>query len=195
MREALDRWLASRDPGALADGSMDVIDWLLLRGAGAALPEDGALLQEEACVGSPPDEAAGPREAVPEPQPPDNQRSAARALVATMLCDGRITSTEKELVDAFLSRWRLAPLTRDEIRPWRPSDLPAPASPREVLEAMAALAHVDGHRDAGEWAVVTAFARSWGLGRDDLDELDQRFAEPSRNPVVRVLEALRGLVA
>lgn len=112
-----------------------------------------------------------------------------------MLCDGRITTTEKALVDGILRTAGEPPLEAEEIRIWRPGEVPPPPDVEDVLDALAAVAHADGQRDPGEWRLVLAFGRSWGASEDLLAALEERYHRPPKSSFKLLIEALRSYVA
>ena len=118
-------------------------------------------------------------------------RVAARALVAVMVCDGVLHPAERAFVDDLLVRRGQEPLEEEEIRPWRPSELPTPQRPEEVVEALASLAHIDGQRDPAEWRLVGEIAGAWGVERAFLEELEQSFTPSPRGAFRRLLAGTR----
>jgi hypothetical protein len=142
------------------------------------------------------DELPGGWPELPEPPDPEaiaQERLPARALAAVMLADGEIRAGERRFLDAFLVRTGLSPATEDDLRAWRPGDLPRPAEPEPLLRAMVELAHIDKERDGSEWRVVRAFARSWGYPLAELEKLGAEALEDTAPPMKKLWTALSGL--
>ncbi|MFT5680049.1 MAG: hypothetical protein ACI8RZ_000954 [Myxococcota bacterium] len=111
---------------------------------------------------------------VPEPLPEvprTSPRIVARAMAAVMLADGEINPRERTFLDAWLANHGHAPLTDDDLRPWRPGDLGWLEEPAPVVEAMVALAYVDRQRDGTEWRVIREFSRYWRYPLSELEAM------------------------
>lgn len=107
----------------------------------------------------------------PAPPPVDPRRTPVRALAAVMLADGIASKGERQFLERFCAAARLAPPTAEDLRAWRPGELPPPDDANIVVDAMVELAHLDRQQDGSEWRVVREFARAWGL---DLAALEKR---------------------
>jgi hypothetical protein len=120
-------------------------------------------------------------------------RLPARVLAAVMLADGVIRPGERRFLDSFLGRNGLSAATDEDLRPWRPGELPFPDDPDPLLDAMIELAHVDGERDGTEWRVVRAFARHWGQPLDEIERRGQEALDDTAPPMQKLWAALTGL--
>ena len=110
-------------------------------------------------------------------RPPVAATLAGRVLASVMVADGVVRQVERRVADLFLAQRGLPPLTPDDLRVWRPSDLGPPpddALRDAVLEAAVRLMHADGQRDDAEWRVVRTFAAAWGASESRLDAWDRQ---------------------
>ena len=87
----------------------------------------------------------------------------ARSLSAVMLVDGQIRLVELSVSREILKQFGLPALVDDDVRSWRPEDLPMPRDPLVLLRRMIRMGGVDGALDQSEWSVIREFGRSWGV--------------------------------
>lgn len=193
--------------GRPVETSFDVIAWLFPgAGGGSAMgtrPDEAARALEAGPRGGGPVLARSPGVAAdPQPDPaadvaqpqPSPAEIAVHGLIAVMLADGLIRPGERRFLDAFVSRAGLPPVDDSWIRPWRPNDVPRPADPEPILQAMVDLTFIDRERDGSEWRVVREFARAWAFPVDRLERMGQRKQEQVAPAMARLWRSLRRLL-
>lgn len=194
--------------GEVVDTSFDVVAFLFPGMAAALAPErkprprgSGKAVMGDGIPGGWPrvtqnDALPGGWPELPVPPDPVAEAAArlpARALAAVMLADGEIRAGEQRFLDRFLERMGLSPVMPEDLRPWRPGELPQPDEPEALLDAMIELAHIDRERDGSEWRVVRAFARAWGYPLEQLERRGARALDDARPPMQKLWQALTGL--
>lgn len=126
----------------------------------------------------------------------DDRRSAMRVLVSVMVADGELQAAEQAFVQSFLHTEGFPAFGPDDLRVWRPSEVPIadPALRERVLEAAVALAHLDRVRDGSEWRIIEAYAKAWGIAPDRLAALDRRYEARYATARTRLYRLLSSLV-
>lgn len=188
--EVVSRLVAGEGVGT----TFDVIAFLFpgAGGAAGAAPDRPVVVDGRAAA----PEAPAP---VPRERPAEmDRRTPARVLVSVMVADGTLRSGERAFVLAFLEREGLPPMTADDLRVWRPSELGPPPPPPirdRLLEAAVHLMHLDRERDGSEWRVIRTFARAWGVPDADLEAWDRRYDRRYGSPMARLGRLLDRLLA
>lgn len=160
---------ASTARGERVETTFDVADYLFSSGGasgsgGAAIDTGAAPVSVRASVPPPPRTA---RMSQPMSLRPDGgPREELLALASVAAADGEASPEDQEVLFRAAERRQVVPLRPEDMRVWRPNEIPAPATlvDRErVLEEMLQLAWADGQLDASELRVIKDFARAWGI--------------------------------
>ena len=165
--------------GEVVETTFDVADYLLSSGGGGGGGGEtsGAPVARRASIAPPP---LTLRMSQPVSlRPTGGPREELLALASVAAADGEASFDDQQVLLRAAERRGMAPLSPEEVRVWRPNEIPAPATlvDRErVLEEMLQLAWADGQLDASELRVVRDFARAWGIDpqrvRDWIDAYD-----------------------
>jgi uncharacterized tellurite resistance protein B-like protein len=133
-------------------------------------------------------------ETLNEPPQAADPRVPVRALVSVMAADGELRPGERTFIERFAAAEGIDAPSPEEIRVWRPHELPEPEHADKLVEAMVHLAHLDRQRDGSEWKVVVAFARSWGVSEDDVNRWDRMYDRRYANAMTMLWRTLSGFV-
>jgi hypothetical protein len=176
--------------GEVVPSTFDVIAFLFPSSGGAAVQRS---VERRVVVVDPEPQQVAEASMVPGVADP---RTPARVLVSVMVADGTLRAGERRFIVQFLNREGLPPLSAEDLRVWRPSELgpaPDPAVCERVIEAAVHLMHLDRERDGSEWRVIRTFARAWGIEDHRLDRWDRAYDRRYRSTMSRLGELLARL--
>lgn len=175
----LDEVHAALARGDVVETTFDVADYLFSSGGGGGGGEttSGAPVARRASIAPPP---VTVRMSQPiSLRPTGGPREELLALASVAAADGEASFDDQQVLLRAAERRGMIPLPPEDMRVWRPNEIPAPATlvDRErVLEEMLQLAWADGQLDASELRVIKDFARAWGIDpqrvRDWIDAYD-----------------------
>ena len=118
----------------------------------------------------------------------------ARSLSAVMLVDGQIRLEELQCVSEILKQFELPALVDDDVRSWRPEDLPMPRDPLVLLRLMIRMGGVDGALDQAEWRVIREFGRSWGVPSQVIAAQRKRVLPKEKSQLAVLWRGVKSLV-
>lgn len=118
----------------------------------------------------------------------------ARCLSAVMVVDGQIRRVELQFLANTLEQMGLPSLVDDDVRAWRPNELPTPCEPLVLLRLMIGMGGVDGALDPAEWRVIREFGRSWGLASPLVSAQRQRVLPREKSQLAVLWRGLKSLV-
>jgi len=120
-------------------------------------------------------------------------RDELRAIASVLAADGETGAADVAWLARAAEARGIAPIERDELRVWRPNELPPPPTLEDrerVLEEMFRIGTCGGDIDDSELRVVREFARAWGVDPDRLRQWAELYTMGEPNPAERWLRRL-----
>lgn len=152
--------------GERVETTFDVADYLFSSGGTATSGTDQGAAPVVARASIPPAPVTMRMSQPVSLRPTGGPREELLALASVAAADGEASFDDQQVLFRAAERRQMAPLPPEDVRVWRPNEIPAPGTlvDRErVLEEMLQLAWADGQLDASELRVIRDFARAWGI--------------------------------
>lgn len=121
-------------------------------------------------------------------RPVAGPREELLAIASVAAADGEASPDDLVVLQRAAEKRGVMPLSPDEIRVWRPNEIPPPSTlvDRErVLEEMFQTGWSDGQMDESELRVIRDFARAWGIDPERLREWTELYSLGDSNAVER----------
>lgn len=165
--------------------TFDVADYLFSSGAGGGGGGGGTV----AMISKDEDHPVLSRPSMPMSiRPMASPREELLAIAAVAAADGEASADDLVALQRAADKRGVMPLSPDEIRVWRPNEIPPPSTlvDRErVLEEMFQTGWSDGQMDESELRVIRDFARAWGIDPERLREWTELYSLGDSNAVER----------
>jgi hypothetical protein len=120
-------------------------------------------------------------------------REELLALASVAAADGEASPDDLAVLARAAEKRGVASLGPDEIRVWRPIEVPAPntlVDRERVLEEMFQMGWSDGQMDESELRVIRDFSRAWGIDPERLRQWTELYSLGDSNAVEKWLRRI-----